>query len=55
MRPLAEQLVKRGERMAGLIVVPEQMGIGRAIEDLELMVVCYSQSELVDQIMYLPL
>jgi hypothetical protein len=41
--------------MAGLVVVPQSLGIGRAIDDLELVVECYSQSEMRDRIERLPL
>src|ERR1044071_3631725 len=37
MIPDAEDLLRRSEPMAGLIVVPEQLPIGRAIRDLELL------------------
>ena len=55
MRPFAEQLLQRGEPMAGLILVPENLGIGRAIHDLELTIACHLQSELRDRIEHLPL
>ena len=55
MIPHAEQLVRRGEPMAGLIVVPQSLGIGRAIDDLELIVECYSESEMRNTIKRLPL
>src|SRR4051794_7190917 len=42
----AQQLVRQGEPMAGLIVVPQTVGIGRAIDDLELVIQCYSESEI---------
>jgi len=51
----AEQLIRQGEPMAGLIVVPQSMRIGRAINDLELIVECYSESEMRDRIQHLPL
>ena len=51
----AKQLVRQGEPMAGLIVVPQSLGIGRAIDDLELVVQCYSESEMRDRIEHLPL
>ena len=51
----AGRLLQRGESIAGLIIVPQNIQIGRAIEDLELMVGCYSESELHDQVKYLPL
>ena len=47
--------LNQGERMSGVILVPNQMAIGRAIEDLELMLECYSPAELTGQIKYLPL
>lgn len=55
MRPYAEQLLRRGKPMAGLILVPKKMAIGRAIEELELVIACHSQSEFRDQIQHLPL
>ena len=55
MRPDAVQLLHRGEKIAGLIVVPQTMLVGRAIEDLELMIACHSQSEFRDRIEHLPL
>jgi hypothetical protein len=51
----AQQLVRQGEPMAGLIVVPQTVGIGRAIDDLELVIQCYSESEMRDRIEHLPL
>ena len=55
MVPAAKYRVKIGEPMAGIIFVPDQMAIGRAISDLELMIECQSAAELKDQIKYLPL
>jgi hypothetical protein len=51
----AKQLVRQGESMAGLIVVPQSLGIGRAIDDLELVIQCYSEAEMRDRIEHLPL
>ena len=42
----AEQLMKQGEPMDGLIVVPQSLGIGPAIKDLELCVQLYSEEEI---------
>src|SRR5215216_1739456 len=36
-------------------MVPDGLGIGRAIHDLELVLECYSQSEMRNRIEYLPL
>jgi hypothetical protein len=55
MVPYARQLVRQGEPMAGLILVPQSLGIGRAIDDLELIVECYSESDMRDRIERLPL
>jgi predicted nuclease of predicted toxin-antitoxin system len=51
----AEQLVRQGEPMAGLIVVPQSLGIGRAIDDLELVLEIYSESDMRNRIEHLPL
>jgi hypothetical protein len=55
MRPYAEQLVRQGEPMGGLIVVPQSLGIGAAINHLELCVQSYSEEEMRNAIKYLPL
>jgi predicted nuclease of predicted toxin-antitoxin system len=55
MIPEAKHCVRRGEPTAGIIFVPEQMAIGRAISDLEIAVECLSQTEMRDRIEYLPL
>ena len=41
--------------MAGVILVPNRLAIGRAINDLEIVVKCYSQSEMRDRVQRLPL
>ena len=53
--PDAEQLMANFEPMAGMILVPERLGIGDAIDDLELLVLVQSQSDMRDQIYHLPL
>ena len=55
MVPEAEQFIAQGEPMAGVILVPDQLAIGRAIADLELVVECYTQSEMRNRVEYLPL
>jgi predicted nuclease of predicted toxin-antitoxin system len=55
MVPEANQLVAQGEPMAGVIFVPNLLEIGRAINDLELALECYTESEMRDSIKYLPL
>jgi len=55
MVPYAKQLVGQGEPMAGLILVPQSLGIGRAIDDLELIIESYSEPEMRNRIERLPL
>lgn len=55
MPHFAEQLLAQGEPMAGVIVVPDRLQIGKAIADLELLLECLSQSDLRDSIMHLRL
>lgn len=55
MVPDAERLVFLGQKMSGVILVPNRMAIGRAINDLEVLIGCSDQSELCDQIKHLPL
>jgi predicted nuclease of predicted toxin-antitoxin system len=55
MVPDAEQLIAQGEPVAGVILVPDGLGIGRAITDIELAVQCYSESEMRNRIIHLPL
>jgi hypothetical protein len=55
MVPDAKQLVAEGQSMTGVVFVPDQLAIGRAISDLELVVECYTQAEMRDRIEYLPL
>ena len=55
MSDCAYELLRLREPMAGLILVPEQMGIGLAIRDLELLIVCSSESDFRDGVEHLPL
>ena len=47
--------VRQSLPMPGVIIVPEQMEIGRAIADLEIIVECSTAGDLENQIQYLPL
>ncbi len=47
--------MRMGQPMAGLIAVPQQMGIGAAIADLALIVTSAEPRELEGQVWYLPL
>ena len=51
----AYERVGRGEAVPGLIVVPQVLSVGRAIEDLVLLAELGTDEDLVDQVMYLPL
>jgi predicted nuclease of predicted toxin-antitoxin system len=55
MTAFAKQLLRQQEPMAGVIVVPDRLGIGKAIESLELSIQTQSQSEMHHLIQYLPL
>jgi hypothetical protein len=55
MIPDAEHLLAQQEVIAGVILVPNRMGIGAAIADLELSVQCQSQPEMRNIIQHLPL
>ena len=55
MVPDANRLVAEGEPMAGVILVPDALGIGQAITDIELVVQCYSESEMRNRVIHLPL
>jgi hypothetical protein len=51
----ALRLLIHGQPMAGAVFVPELLPIGRAIDDLQLVIMCYSQAEMQNRIVYLPL
>ena len=55
MVPDAEQLIALNEPMAGVIFVPDQLQIGRAINDLEIVLECYPESEIRNAITHIPL
>lgn len=52
---LAHRRVRRGEPMAGAIPVPQSLPVGRAIEDLLLLIECTSQEEWEGRVQHLPL
>jgi Domain of unknown function (DUF5615) len=55
MPGFAVQRIETGQRMSGLIVVPDQMPIGPAIEDLLVIAECTESAEWESRIEYLPL
>jgi predicted nuclease of predicted toxin-antitoxin system len=55
MLKYAEQLLIRGKPMTGVVLVPKHLPIGHAIDDLQLVIECYSQAEMQNRIERLPL
>jgi len=51
----AYERVEAGLPLAGVIAVPDDLPIGRAIEDLILLIECANASELKSLVIYLPL
>jgi Domain of unknown function (DUF5615) len=51
----ANQLVAQGEVMAGVIFVPDRLGIGRAINDLVSVLEDATESSMRNSVKYLPL
>lgn len=51
----ANQLVAQGEAMAGVIFVPGQLGIGRAINDLVTVLEDSTEANMRNSVKYLPL
>lgn len=55
MTRYANARLKQGLKIAGLVVFPDRLEIGRAIADLEVISECTTESDLRDQIQYLPI
>jgi hypothetical protein len=51
----ALERVSTGQPMSGVVAIPQQLGIGRAISDLALIATCAEPHELVGHIWYMPL
>jgi hypothetical protein len=47
--------VRSGKSMPGLILVPQELGIGKAVEELTMIALCSGQAEWRDMIAYIPL
>ena len=47
--------LRGGQTMPGLILVPQELRIGKAIEELTMVVLCSDQTEWRDMIIYIPL
>jgi len=51
----AKEKILSGEKMFGLIVVPQNMPIGQAISELEIIILCSDENEFLNKIEFLPL
>jgi hypothetical protein len=51
----AYQRVQAGQSMPGVIVVPEDLSIGLAIEEVITLIECSREDELQDQVKYVPI
>ncbi|MGD9564293.1 MAG: hypothetical protein AB7F88_19090 [Pyrinomonadaceae bacterium] len=49
------ELIKEGRETPGLIIVPQRLSIGKAVDDLEIFIHCADYGELKSRIEYLPL
>jgi len=47
--------VRKGEPMAGVFIVPRDMPVGRAISELEVLIVCSLEGEWSQLVVFLPL
>ena len=47
--------VRAGQPMPGVIVIPEDFAVGKAIEELATMVECCEPEEMINQVKYLPI
>jgi hypothetical protein len=50
----ANERMKQGLLMPGVVIVPDDLEIGRAIADLELIIECATAVDLANQIQFLP-
>lgn len=51
----AYERIRDGESVVGVIIVPEDLAIGIAIEELAMMIECSKPAELENQVKYLPI
>jgi len=52
---IAGRWLAEGRHFPGLVKITDQGNIGRMIEHLQLLATCYSEREMADQIVYIPL
>jgi hypothetical protein len=51
----ANERLRSGERMAGVVVVPEDMAIGVAVEELATLILCSEPEEIENQVKHVPI
>ena len=51
----ANDRVRAGQLMPGVIVIPEDLAIGVAIEELATLIECCESDELISQVKYVPI
>jgi predicted nuclease of predicted toxin-antitoxin system len=51
----ANDRLRAGEPMAGVIIVPEDMAIGMAVEELAILIACSEPEEVESQVKYVPI
>lgn len=55
MTDAANQRLKNGESIFGLILVPQELPIGDAITELEIIIKCSEEAEFEDLVLFLPI
>lgn len=51
----AYQRIRLAEPVAGVVIVPEDLAIGIAIEELAMLIECSEMEELANQVKYIPI
>ena len=54
MTKFAKERILKSEKMSGVIIVPQTMPTGRAIDELEMIILCSFESEFENFIRHLP-
>jgi len=47
--------VNAGEKMPGVLALPEKFRLGQALDDIYLVAACYAEDEMRDHVIYIPL
>ncbi|MCG3162806.1 MAG: hypothetical protein JMDDDDMK_04159 [Acidobacteria bacterium] len=51
----ANERLRYGKPMAGVVIVPEDMAIGTAVEELAILIACSEPEEIENQVKYVPI